>query len=372
MTSAEDREMMERISRLAGQINRHKSQQAGLVPTPPARPHHRTSADRPHASRAGVDTPRDAGFSSGWRRGGFPPRGGHRGARMPVYRNRTLVLNGGSQQSRSGDPDSGTASDASSSSSWVTKTDRHLQLINSSVYKRDAQARALALEQSRRQKLALRDRQERAKLASHFNRMATSGGLGPSNQQTAGHQYEITVQGLRFVVAKNGSKLVRVPGASRPPGRHFQGTHMATGDGNSAKATPKTAVIGGVKFYRSKNGNLYRHGIVKAHRYVPRQRLAGQLTPAAFGRQSGAVKKVDVPCKQFSMTGNSQFLDRCPERPRTYRASVSRARLTNRDDRFLYPRTAVPLCPRSPQSRDLQGFLAPGRLPQWRELRSLA
>jgi len=28
------------------------------------------------------------------------------------------------------------------------------------------------------------------------------------------------------------------------------------------------AVIGGVKFYRSKNGNLYRHGIVKAQRYV--------------------------------------------------------------------------------------------------------
>ena len=64
------------------------------------------------------------------------------------------------------------------------------------------------------------------------------------------------------------------------------------------------AVIGGVKFYRSKNGNLYRHGVVKAQRYVPRLSGSGQLTPALRGRQSGAVKKVNVPCKQFSMTGN--------------------------------------------------------------------
>jgi len=53
------------------------------------------------------------------------------------------------------------------------------------------------------------------------------------------------------------------------------------------------ALIGGVKFYRSKNGNLYRHGIVKAQ------------------RQSGAVKKVDVPCKQFSMTGSCAQGPRC-------------------------------------------------------------
>jgi hypothetical protein len=38
-------------------------------------------------------------------------------------------------------------------------------------------------------------------------------------------------------------------------------------DDNTAKATPKTATVGGVKFYRSKNGNLYRSGIVKAQRY---------------------------------------------------------------------------------------------------------
>jgi hypothetical protein len=182
-----------------------------------------------------------------------------------------------------------------------------LQLINSDVYKKDAQARTVALEQSRRQKIALRDRQERAKLISHLNRMVNSGGFGAANQQAAADKYEIAVQGVRFVVAKNGSKLVKVPGASRPCADASQGTHIVAGDGNSAKATPKMALVGGVKFYRSKNGNLYRHGIVKAQRYVSRDPRTGQLTPAFFDRQSGAVRKVDVPCKQFSMTGNSNF-----------------------------------------------------------------
>jgi hypothetical protein len=52
------------------------------------------------------------------------------------------------------------------------------------------------------------------------------------------------------------------------------------GDDNAAKSTPKTAAVGGVMFYRSKNGNLYRSGIVKAHRYdstASRQRSAKRL-----------------------------------------------------------------------------------------------
>jgi hypothetical protein len=230
---------------------------------------------------------------------------------MPVYRNRTLVLNNGSQQNQSGDAESGTTSDASTSS-WVTKNDRHLQLINTNVYTKDAQARAAAMEQTRRQKLALRDRQERAKLTNHINRMVNSGGLMGTNQQAAG-KYEITVQGVRFLVVKNGSKLVKAPGASRLCMATSQDAHIGAGDNNSAKATPKMALVGGVKFYRSKNGNLYRHGIVKAQRYVSWDLGAGQLTPGFCGRQSGAVKKVNVPCKQFSMTGNIIFLDRCPE-----------------------------------------------------------
>lgn len=252
---------------------------------------------------------------------------------MPVYRNKTLILNGGSQQTPSGEGDSGATSDASTSS-WVTKNDRHLQLINSNVYKKDAPARTIALEQSRRQKIALRDKQERAKLISHLNRMVNGGGLGPANEQAAAGKYEIAIQGVRFIIAKNGSKMVKVPGASTQNMRSPRSLlTLETDDGNSAKATPKTAVVGGVKFYRSKNGNLYRHGIVKAQRYVFRGHRVGQLTPTFFGRQSGTVRKVNVPCKQFSMTGNSFFSSDRPTpqiETRTSDPGLGKSRQTHR------------------------------------------
>lgn len=212
---------MERIGRLAGQINRHKNQQAGFVAGQPVRSHHRTPAERSHSCSTRVDALQDAGYSNGWRRAGFPHRGGHRGARMPAYRNRTLVLNGANQP---GDADSGPTSDASASS-WVSKTDRHMQLINTSIYKKDAQARTAAMEQTRRQKIALRDKQERAKLIHHLSRLGNSGGLESTNQQTPVDKYEIAVQGVRFIVAKNGSKLFKVPGASESYTGPLHGTH---------------------------------------------------------------------------------------------------------------------------------------------------
>ncbi|KAK3996526.1 hypothetical protein QBC44DRAFT_149913 [Cladorrhinum sp. PSN332] len=265
MSTPEDREMLDRIARLAGQINRHRNQQAGFVPPPPQRPIHHHH---------------HAGYHTGWRRGTHHPYRGSFASRgrLPVHRNRSLVLNGSSatRSTNPADVDSGAASD-SSASSWVTKNDRHLQLINTSVYEKQSQTRVQAMGETRQQKLAMKNKQERAMLLSHLNRLTNSaGGYGAANKQTSNGKYTINVQGIEFTVTKNGSKLVKVPG-----------------DGNSAKATPKMATIGGVKFYRSKNGNLYRHGIVKAQ------------------RQTGAVKKVNVPCNQFSMTGSCAKGPRC-------------------------------------------------------------
>lgn len=294
--STEDQELLARIGELAGRINRHKNQQAGIV-SAPARPpsHRRTSPAASDIGRDRVNSAQDPGYANNYRRGGFP-YGGPSASRAPVHRHRTLVLNGATTQPRSGDTDSGGASDTSNPS-WVTKTDRHLQLINTSVYEKETQARTRAIEETRRQKRSQKDERERARLMNH---MARVGG----HSDAAPNQYEIVVQGIRFVVAKNGSKLVKVPGAldsiSVPP----SGSHMILGQGDSAKATPRMAVVGGVKFYRSKNGNLYRHGIVKAQRYVLRPESVRLLT-CLRGRHSGTVKKVQVPCKRFSMTGNS-------------------------------------------------------------------
>ncbi|KAJ4414445.1 hypothetical protein N0V85_003153 [Neurospora sp. IMI 360204] len=286
--SPEEQELMERIARVAGQINQHKNQQAGLVPpqSSHAPPHHRTSVESRNSNRASIDGLEDSGYSGSWRhqRGGYPypTRAPYT---KPVHRHRTLVLNGASQQQgKAGQPSSGATSD-SSTSSWVAKNDRHLQIINSSIYHKGAQARTRAIEQTLRQKQQQRDDLERTKLINHLHRAGNRSAAVPN-------QYELTVQGIRYAVTKNGSKLVKIPGASKTRSQALAvpNTHPFTGDLNSGP-TPKMAIVGGVKFYRSKNGNLYRHGIVKAQ------------------RQSGAVKKVNVPCRNFSMTGNSNFPD---------------------------------------------------------------
>ncbi|KAK0656823.1 hypothetical protein B0T16DRAFT_400307 [Cercophora newfieldiana] len=335
--SAEDQAMMARITELAGRINRHKNQQSGLASAHASQHahNHRTSNAPSHTGRSRVDSPQDTGYSSNWRRGSGYPYRGHHNAR-PVHRHRTLVLNGNSQN-KPAEADSSGTSDASSSS-WVTKTDRHLQLINSAVFEKDAQARVRAIEQTNQQKRLMKDERERAKLMSHLHRMANNGAMAPPGQPST-NKHEIVIQGIRFVVAKNGSKLVKVPGASkasRLDAATGAGSHTFTDPANWAETTPKMAVVAGVRFYRSKNGNLYRHGIVKAQRYVTRNRWGGPLTPTS-GRTSRVVKKIDEPCKKFSLTGSCLKGPRCryihdPEKVAACKDYLRQGECPNGDD----------------------------------------
>jgi hypothetical protein len=201
---------------------------------------------------------------------------------------------------------------------WVTKTDRHLQLINASIFQKDSQQRAKAMEETRQQKLRHRDEREKAKFNKHLHREGGNGYSGSSSHtnSTTG-SYEINVQGIRFRVAKNGSKLVKVPGeeiftsttcTNAGLGRSAKDLRYS-GDLNTAKSTPKTTLVGGVRFYRSKSGNMYRSGIVKAHRYeYPRidlKRIAISHGGADIhgARKTGLVKKINEPCKMFTTTG---------------------------------------------------------------------
>ncbi|KAM0509376.1 hypothetical protein ACHAPB_001525 [Verticillium nonalfalfae] len=118
-----------------------------------------------------------------------------------------------------------------------------MQLINSNVFEEKNQKRTEAIEATRKQHLASQNAREASQLTSHL------------------HQ------------------------------RH--GPRVAAGfarDLHSASATPKVAVVGGVQFRRSKNGNLYRQGVIKLHPHA-------------------GVKKVNVPCRMFSSTGS------CPKGP---------------------------------------------------------
>jgi hypothetical protein len=215
---------------------------------------------------------------------------------------------------------------------WVTKTDRHLQLINPAIYEKQSQQRAKAIEETRKLKRKQRDERERLKLSKHLQRVKDSLDISGTRTSHTTPNYEILVQGVRFRVLKNGSKLARISGEdiTRSSG-NSRGTHSSgfdlrvTGDENAAKATPKSANVGGVIFYRSKNGNLYRSGVVKAHRYdaeVLRERSDEQLirpviTNSFHTRGRGVIKKINEPCRAFSTTGSSFlraiFQDSCEE-----------------------------------------------------------
>ena len=192
------------------------------------------------------------------------------------HQNRTLVLNNKSEASlpsaKELSPDSTPSSTKAvqsedeesiplqSTNRWVTKRDRHMQLINSSVYDKETQVRNKAIEETRRRKALQKDQREKQKIERHLNTLTFRAG------QATNVVHEISVNGLRFHVANGGSKLVRLRGENHKAVTHLLSRSQPLGATDSASTTPKQANIGGVTFLRSKNGNLYRSGIVKAKR----------------------------------------------------------------------------------------------------------
>ncbi|KAI1434704.1 hypothetical protein GGR50DRAFT_694919 [Xylaria sp. CBS 124048] len=251
MSTAEDQALKDRISKLASRINRHKEAQNnsasyGSDYTGGRGSYHRSAPYPQRAYRAG--------------RAGY----------MPTHRNKTLVLNSGTQSTAPGEENQ---SINAPTSSWVTKTDRHLQLINRDVYERETQQRTQAIEHTLKQKQLENDRQEKAVFLTNLQQ-ARGNIINTSSNFKPVSRYEVEVDGVRFHVTKQGSKLVKAPD-----------------DLNPITAIPKVTSLFGVKFYRTKNGNLVRHGVVQA------RRLAGNI------------KKINEKCKAFSWTGT------CPKGP---------------------------------------------------------
>ena len=94
---------------------------------------------------------------------------------------------------------------------WVTKHDRHMQLINSSIYDKETQTRSKAIEETRRQKAALRDQREKEKIERHLKTLASHA----SHESAAPMNHEITINGSNYLVVDGGSKLIRVRGEHR-------------------------------------------------------------------------------------------------------------------------------------------------------------
>jgi hypothetical protein len=243
-------------------------------------------------------------------RGGYSSRGySRRGRPPPVHRNRTLVLNKSTPttdaNSSSDNMDTSSSTTNSPAPAWISKTDRHRQLINSSIYEKESQNRTRAMEESWKQK----EKQKIQRRTFKFFR---------NIQHTSDvvDNYEIVVQGIRFRVVKNGYKLVKVPGegsrsavTQERSGRTTTGLCLpGIGDLNAAKATPKTAMVGGARFVRSKNGNMVRYELTKSQRYE-RSRPDLEWMPHSANLhqidRTRPVRKINEPCKMFSTTGTS-------------------------------------------------------------------
>jgi hypothetical protein len=348
--ASEDQEILAKISQLAGlsfrhfvcgqkahapagQINRHKNRTehpntyAGVQKQ--SRPY-ASASNRMGPTSKGVnharqtDLPEDYPHQP-WRptRGGYSARGRGRGGASQIHRHKTLVLNNSAASAESTTPTSEQGATSASHSgqntpqppTWVTKTDRHLQLINPAIYEREAQTRAKAMEETRKLKLKQKDEREKLRFTKHLERLQYADPTSQKHGHAPAPIHEILIQGIKFRVTNNGSKLVKTPGedlftllCSRRDAISNKPGSQCTGDENAAKATPKMATVGGVRFYRSKNGNMYRSGIVKAQRYAIPDTIdhLGRPGPERLIKKCARkhmVKKIDEPCKIFSTTG---------------------------------------------------------------------
>ena len=187
-----------------------------------------------------------------------------------------------------------------------------MQLIKSSIYDKETQLRNRAIEETRKQKSLRRNQREKQKIQRHLKTLSV---YSDQNKATP-TVHEILINGLRFHVLDGGSKLARIRGEGANNKRHTHLSSWHIGAADSASTTPKQATIGGVTFLRSKNGNLYRSGIVKAKKSVhilidvPTRwtYCSGRARPADGYRASTKFKKISEPCKRFSLTGTLSFI----------------------------------------------------------------
>ncbi|KAK5162432.1 hypothetical protein LTR04_003778 [Oleoguttula sp. CCFEE 6159] len=259
---SEEKELQARIAAIAGK---------SLLQTPM-----RLWTGRTSSKSGRTDTGQGLGRgSANWVAQPGTPYGSPRGRGgtfvPPAHKNRTLVINPAGANSAAQIAEPGTAGTAAPPSAalssagtpgWVSKRDRHMQLIKTSIYDQQQQERIQAMQATMKQKQRERNDREKAKIARHFSEIAKSR-FNPDQRTSYATPalHEIVVDNVRFHVANGGSKLIRV-----------------SNDPNPARATPKQAKVGGVAFFRSKNGNLYRSGLVKAKKVTVTKKIPEPCT----------------------------------------------------------------------------------------------
>jgi pyruvate/2-oxoglutarate dehydrogenase complex dihydrolipoamide acyltransferase (E2) component len=213
---ADDAALQAKIAALAGAINRHKQQQ------PAPEPYYQQPYSAPTPPYRGNHQQ----FNNN-RWAPFPqPRGRGRGGYGASFQNRTLV----------------NATTAATPPATGTRTPQQ-------------------------QQQDLQNRQEKSKLAQHFS--------------TPGASRELVIEGVRFSMKEDGSKLIRVTGEPRNGHAIFGRGKLLNHTEPSATSprTPKKAVVAGVEFFRTKNGNLLRSATINvASKYAKSASKRGMNT----------------------------------------------------------------------------------------------
>lgn len=326
---------------VAGQINRHKTQTT--------QPYQPSSHQSQYVSRHAPSHPGWAPYS----------RGRGRGRHVAPHRNRTLVLNNGtpaSVHSNTSSPgpssdNDGEARQPTTSNGWVAKRDRHMQLINSAVYDKEKQARAKAMEETRKFKEQRRAEREQSKVLRYAQAARGGATVSTTTQPAAAHQ--ILVNDIPFKVTHGGSKLVRVSSMKALHDLCFPGTGLhVLDDPNTANITPKRVNVAGVTFVRSKNGNLHRLGAVASKMCVV-ETVNTRVYANYHRRNPTTVKKRNELCKRFTTTGIL-----FSNGPRLAPPSLHCTWILTytHPSRYMLQGAIVPICPRPQQSSHLQGF----------------
>ncbi len=218
-------ELQARIAAVQGKIDVHKQQHV-----PPPTQYHRPYHPYPTAYRG---APRWAPYGRG--------RGNGRGRYAPPVKNRTLVLNGAKPPTNELALPTPVKKEAPQHDNFVA-THTH-QLVNKDAYDRH-QHRKEQLRATRRQQI---NQTERTALIQHT---ASQGGR------------KLLIEGIRFRLRDDGSKLVRISGATLQP-LHKSNELNTTDTTTTNKVTPKMVKVADVAFFRTKNGNLVRASAVK-------------------------------------------------------------------------------------------------------------
>lgn len=222
---SEDLELQNKIAQLAGRINRHKTVQSPGTSSVPN--YNQVTNGRIFLSLSGKWNMKLGSSAQEFGRGAHQwtarrstpydnPRGRGWKSRAAPHRNRSLVVNPIAQDDNEIAQNSialanGAGENTPHSAGWVSKRDRHMQLINRAVYEQKTQQRVQAIETTRKQKEERREERETMKIRAHLQAL-NSASYPHSSTPSIPPVPQLFINSIRFLVADGGSKLIKARG----------------------------------------------------------------------------------------------------------------------------------------------------------------